>query len=415
MPVYLPSNPPFAEDSPHVSGDKGALTLAVRNDSGTVLAGTTGDYIPFTTDASGNLRTTATATIAGGTKTFTDAYANPTDNIDVIALTGGFNGTTWDRVRAAANNADAVATTTLGNMTTVGYLYGFNGTTWDRLRAFGDNADAETVATVGDLQTKSRSYVFNGTTWDRWRSAPGVTGAGAVGGPTASDGALAVAPVTVGGRASNAAPTAVSTDGDVVNNWLTLNGTQRVYASRRRRTGLYYANLGNTTITAAADGATVGRFWLVNNTGSTVFGALRKVYYTMTTTTGLLTISSPSFTVERITFTGTPSGASITPAKRDSSDATASLTIRTASTGMTITAGAAAHGFQVTAALATTSNAAAPQIFPFTNDEDEYLILRAGEGIVIRQATAGTVADTRIANFDIQWEEFNSTDFAVRD
>src|SRR6476620_8213272 len=108
MPVYSQITPPFPEDSPHVSGDKGTLTLAVRNDSGTVLAGSTGDYIPFTTDSTGALRVTSTGG-SGGTKTFTDAYANPTDNLDVIALMGGFNGTTWDRVRALANNADAIA------------------------------------------------------------------------------------------------------------------------------------------------------------------------------------------------------------------------------------------------------------------------------------------------------------------
>lgn len=43
-------------------------------------------------------------------------------------------------------------------------------------------------------------------------------------GPTASDAALAAAPVTVGGRASTAVPSAMSADGDVVDQWLTRNG-----------------------------------------------------------------------------------------------------------------------------------------------------------------------------------------------
>lgn len=47
----------YPEDSPHVSGDIGAFVLAVRNDAGTPLAGD-GDYIPFTTDATGALRVT---------------------------------------------------------------------------------------------------------------------------------------------------------------------------------------------------------------------------------------------------------------------------------------------------------------------------------------------------------------------
>lgn len=47
-------------------------------------------------------------------------------------------------------------------------------------------------------------------------------------GPTAADLAVAAAPMTIGGRASAAEPTAVSTDGDVVNAWLDLKGRQIV-------------------------------------------------------------------------------------------------------------------------------------------------------------------------------------------
>ncbi len=50
-----------AEDAAHTSGDKGLMSLAVRNDAGTALAGADGDYIPLGTDATGNLRTVATA------------------------------------------------------------------------------------------------------------------------------------------------------------------------------------------------------------------------------------------------------------------------------------------------------------------------------------------------------------------
>lgn len=44
------------EDAPHVSGEGGALVLAVRTDTAAALAGTTGDNIPLQTDATGNLR-----------------------------------------------------------------------------------------------------------------------------------------------------------------------------------------------------------------------------------------------------------------------------------------------------------------------------------------------------------------------
>jgi len=45
----------YAEDSQHVSGDGGLLTFAVRNDAGTSLVGTDGDYAPLSVDASGSV------------------------------------------------------------------------------------------------------------------------------------------------------------------------------------------------------------------------------------------------------------------------------------------------------------------------------------------------------------------------
>lgn len=47
-----------AEDAGHSSGDTGVMALAVRNDSGAVLAGTDLDYVPLTTDNTGALRVT---------------------------------------------------------------------------------------------------------------------------------------------------------------------------------------------------------------------------------------------------------------------------------------------------------------------------------------------------------------------
>lgn len=51
-----------AEDAQHASGDVGVMALAVRTDTAAARAGTTGDYIPLTTDALGNLRVALTDT-----------------------------------------------------------------------------------------------------------------------------------------------------------------------------------------------------------------------------------------------------------------------------------------------------------------------------------------------------------------
>lgn len=69
----------YAEDSAHASGDLGLAMLAVRNDAGTALAGTDGDYIPFSTTATGALR------VAG---TFTSAAEKLEDSAHVSGDTG---------------------------------------------------------------------------------------------------------------------------------------------------------------------------------------------------------------------------------------------------------------------------------------------------------------------------------------
>lgn len=61
-----------AEDAAHTTGDVGVMALGVRNDSGTALAGTDGDYIPLSIDANGALRVTGGG---GGTEYTEDAAA----------------------------------------------------------------------------------------------------------------------------------------------------------------------------------------------------------------------------------------------------------------------------------------------------------------------------------------------------
>jgi len=61
-----------AEDTAHTSGSTGVMTLAVRNDSMTVFAGPTGDYIPLSTDAAGRLQIIK----SGGKATYRAATTN---------------------------------------------------------------------------------------------------------------------------------------------------------------------------------------------------------------------------------------------------------------------------------------------------------------------------------------------------
>jgi len=78
------ANLTHVEDTPHTSGDTGLMPLAVRNDAGTALAAD-GDYIPFTTDSTGALRTTATISPIGSEQyTVTDALAAGGDGLVTV-------------------------------------------------------------------------------------------------------------------------------------------------------------------------------------------------------------------------------------------------------------------------------------------------------------------------------------------
>lgn len=55
----------YAEDSAHVSGDLGAFMLAVRNDAGISLVDTDGDYAPLSLDANGALRIVGSIVVDG--------------------------------------------------------------------------------------------------------------------------------------------------------------------------------------------------------------------------------------------------------------------------------------------------------------------------------------------------------------
>jgi hypothetical protein len=120
----------------------------------------------------------------------------------------------------------------------------------------------------------------------------------------------------------------------------------------------------------------------------------------------LAATTSPRLSLERVTFTGTASGATVAGAKRRTADATQVSSIRLASTGLTLTAGAPITEFlPVAAATAVAYNTPAEAIFQPDNG-DLCLLLGAGEGLVLRQADAGTAADTRRNTVTFIIEEF---------
>lgn len=78
-----------------------------------------------------------------------------------------FNGTTYDRTRSFAGNADAMVAPTLGLLGSASFNLGFNGTTYDRARTQGNSINGQAALTSGVQAVAAYPYGFNGTTWDR--------------------------------------------------------------------------------------------------------------------------------------------------------------------------------------------------------------------------------------------------------
>ena len=170
-------------------------------------------------------------------------------------------------------------------------------------------------------------------------------------------------------------------------------------------TAKFTASSGNLTILAAAHAATAGFFWLINPIGNPKNVKLRRVEFESAPTAATVFVTSPRVTVERMTFTGTASGAQITPSKVKSSMANPTGLLLTANTGLTIIAGAVAYTFLVTAIL-TAVGVSNPSMLEWEPPEEGMKDLASGEGIVIRQADAGSASDTRKAVVNLAWEEY---------
>lgn len=178
-------------------------------------------------------------------------------------------------------------------------------------------------------------------------------------------------------------------------------------ASERLIVGKFYAQTGAHLVLAAADAATAGRWWLINPVGSAVLIALERFHFMSQLGSALVAVTSPRLHLERFTFTGTASGATVTLGKRKTTDAAPVGSVRTASTGMTPTAGAVLMAFLPTASATAVAYNPATEMLWIPKDEDDQIVLAAGEGLVFRQADAGTASDTRRYVTSLMWSEFS--------
>lgn len=170
--------------------------------------------------------------------------------------------------------------------------------------------------------------------------------------------------------------------------------------------GNYYATSGILAIAASAHAATAGFFWLVN-TSSTVKARVKRITFTWWPTSTTARVAGTRITVERATSTGTPSGAQITPAKRLSGDSANTATLRTASTGLTLTAGAVVISFVAPPVLTGVGTIpSGEEVWEPRSDDESLLELGQNEELVFRQADAGVTSDDRKCSIEIEWEEY---------
>lgn len=174
-------------------------------------------------------------------------------------------------------------------------------------------------------------------------------------------------------------------------------------------TTAYYLSTGALVIAAAADAANVGRMYLFNDADSTVLLAVRAIHFSSQMGSVLAVPTSPRITIKRYTGTGTaPSSTETTGTKMDTSlaDKNAGWALRNGVTNMgTVTEGAEAMAFYPVAS-ATAVAYSPPSPASRRLEPESAIILRAGEGIMVKQSDAATASDTRRFTVDFEVEQY---------
>ena len=182
-------------------------------------------------------------------------------------------------------------------------------------------------------------------------------------------------------------------------------------SSERSVTGQYKFVIPAQAIpTAAHTATTTGFFYLINPLASTIKIAVDRISFKHNFSTTLaVDLIAPLIHVSRISFTGTLSAATTTPAKRATADAAAQGLISIAMTGLTVTNVANVYGL-IGQTMDLVTGGAGHWIAQSDEwnpqDEDDELILAAGEGIVIWSTLAVTTANRKLM-INGAWFEYN--------
>jgi hypothetical protein len=188
-----------------------------------------------------------------------------------------------------------------------------------------------------------------------------------------------------------------------------------VVTSPRRITGIYSAvSTLYTVANSAQNGTSAAIGWLQVPSTSTTNCRLRyiMVSHTNNVATAIDHATAPRIAVQRTTFTGDFSGASLSTVKRATADSSNQCDVRTASTGATINLVTTALVWaSLVPGIDITTSGVYNSQFSETwrpNFEDEFVELIPGEALAIYQIDAGTASDQRKCVVSVTWDEVDN-------
>lgn len=179
-----------------------------------------------------------------------------------------------------------------------------------------------------------------------------------------------------------------------------------VQESPRELVGVYHAATVVQSVQAAAqNGTTTGFVWFFV-TSPILKVALRRIEAHFGGAAATATVTVPRIAVQRMTYTGAPTGAQINPVVARSGDPGATSSLRIASIGATPVLGAFAYNFLPPNFLTAVGATDGPLREYEPLNEEGQLVFVNGEGFVVYQPDAGTASDPRRFVLNIAWEEF---------
>lgn len=159
------------------------------------------------------------------------------------------------------------------------------------------------------------------------------------------------------------------------------------------------------------DGVNTGFLWFINPASSTITTMLRRIILDFSAGLALSAPTAPVVSFTKFTYTGSPLGGTFTPASAQTGQASAQVSIRQSSQGLTITkladfGQAAFPSLETSVGLCYVVKEVLP-FNPFAYQRGLCLECGPGEGIAIWQSVAGSGADSRRFSCQVEWDELD--------